>query len=544
LTRSPASQWVRLAALATLALLAGRPLRAQAVAGLGEDAIPVPARAWRLSIGATWDQWDRRLQGDGGKGPLLGGLSSPAFGASQLPVLAEAESGIRGLLGRSDFDLTLGPLEASGAVRRTTSLLQAEFGLTPRVSLGIRVPYVEVVHDARLVLNRNGVDANVGANPARTNPSAAATNGNVHVNLESARATLSSAIADCANGGTSEVCAVIGADPDAATALLQRATAFAASWLAVYGDGATTRGAPVVPVTGSVEHLAISSTLAELSDDFARYGFSALQRAVPNGATLVFGSDGLQALAQDSAFGLAADTLGGAFRAGMGDVDLEARVLLFDRWRANQAERLTGGQSGLRVLGSAGWRFGTASSAQANEPFALATGEGVNALLVRVTADAVWRKWAWVSVTARSTMPRPDQAVVRLPGAGFTDLFFASVPQAAERSLGHRLDLEIAPRINLGEKLGLSATWARRTMGGDTYVTADGTEFRTPSGSAQFGAIGITYSTLAPFVRGNSRRAVEILFAHEVALDAAGVVVPSLVRDRLELRVYRGFPRR
>jgi len=147
-------------------------------------------------------------------------------------------------------------------------------------------------------------------------------------------------------------------------------------------------------------------------------------------------------------------------------------------------------------------------------------------------------------VTARSTMPRPDQAIVRLPGAGFPDLFFSAIPQAATRSLGQRFDLEIAPRINLGEKLGLSATWARRTMGGDTYVTADGTEFRTPSGSAQFGAIGITYSTLAPFVRGKSRRAVEIMFSHEVALGAAGVVVPSLVRDRLEMRIYRGFPRR
>jgi hypothetical protein len=523
---------------------AALPLHAQAVAGLGEDAVPLPARTWRLSIGATWDQWDRRLLGDGSTGPLLGGLSTPTFGATQLPVLAETESGIRSLLGRSDFGLTLGPLEATGAVRRTTSLLQAEVGITPRVSLGVRVPYVEVVHDARLVLNREGVDANVGANPARSSQGAANANGGVHFSLEAARANLADAITSCSGGSTAEVCDVIASDPAAAAALLARAGSFAASWLAVYGDGTTTLGAPVVPVAGGEEHTAIGASLAELSDAFARYGFSSLQRAVPFGATLVYGSEGLQTLAQDSAFGLNADTLGGAFRAGMGDVDVEARVLLFDRWRTDQRARLIGGQSGVRVLASAGWRFGTASSAQANEPFALATGEGVNALLLRATADAVWGKWAWVSVTARSTMPRSDQAVVRLPGAGVTDLFFTAVPQAATRSLGQRFDLEIAPRINLGEKLGLSATWARRTMGGDTYVTADGTEFRTPSGSAQFGAIGITYSTLAPFMRGNSRRAVEIMFAHEVALNASGVIVPSLVRDRLELRIYRGFPRR
>lgn len=506
--------------------------------------MPVPARTWRLSISGMWDQWDRRLLGDGSTGQLLGGLSTPSLGSAQLPVLADTETGIRGLLGRSDFGLTLGPLEATGAVRRTTSLLQAELGLTNRVSLGVRVPYVEVVHDARLLLNRNGVDANVGANPALTNQGAAVGNGNVHFNLETARATLSTAIADCASGGTSDICAVIQADPAAASALLERAGAFASAWKAVYGDGTTTLGAPVVPVAGSAAHLAIGGSLAELSDAFGEYGFNALQRAVPNGAILVYSSEGLQTLAQDSAFGLNADTLGGAFRAGMGDVDVEARVLLFDRWRFDQTARLTGGQSGVRVLASAGWRFGTASSAQANEPFALATGDGVNALLLRATADAVWRKWGWVSVTARTTMPRPDQAVVRLPGAGVPDFFFGAVPQAATRTLGQRFDLEIAPRVNLGEKLGLSAMWARRSMGGDTYVTANGEEFRTPSGSAQFGAIGITYSTLAPFVRGNSRRAVEIMFVHEVALNASGVIVPSLVRDRLEMRVYRGFPRR
>jgi hypothetical protein len=536
-TRAPA------AAVAALLLLATGALQAQPVAGLGEDAIPVPARAWRLSLGATWDQWDRRLLGDGSTGPLLGGLAAPTFGPSQLPALAEAESGIRTLLGRSDFGLTLGPLEATGAVRRATSLLQAELGVTRRVSVGIRVPYVEVVHDAQLVLNRFGVDANVGANPAFADRGAANANGSVHFTLQAARATLAGAISSCAIDGTGDVCDAIRANPGAAASLLARTAAFAASWLAVYGNG-TLLGAPVVPITGSAEHDAIGAVLRELGDEFSRYGVTSLQRAVPNGATFVYGSEGLQTLARDSAFGLMADTLGGAFRAGMGDVDLEARVLLFDRWRANQAERLTNGQSGVRLLASAGWRFGTASSVQANEPFALATGDGVNALLLRATADAVWRKWAWVSVTARSTAPRPDQAVVRLPGAGVSDLFFLGTPQSAQRSLGHRFDLEIAPRINLGEKLGLSATWVRRATGGDRYVTSDGTEFRTPSGSAQFGAIGITYSTLAPFVRGNSRRAVEILFAHEVALNASGMVVPALVRDRLELRVYRGFPRR
>ncbi len=542
---APAARRTLLASATALALAAaGGPATAQPVAGLGDDAIPIPARSWRLSIGATWDQWDRRLLGTGDQAPLLDGLSTPSFGAAQLPVLATTESNLRELLGRSDFDLTLGALEARGAVRRATSILRADVGITRRVSLGVRVPYVEVVHDAQLVLNRDGTGANVGANPARTNAGAYSANGNVYTAVDNARSTLASAVASCATDDSGPLCAAVLADPAGATSLLERAGRFLNAWRGTYGDGRTTVGAPVVPVTGSAAHDAIGASLAGLNDGFERFGAPAVPQSVPFGATLVYGSNGLQTIAQDSAFGVGADTLDRAFRAGMGDIDLEARVLLFDSWNADQTARLTSGRSGVRVLASAGWRFGTASSAQANQPFALATGEGVNALLLRATADAVWRRRAWISVTARSTMHQGDNAVVRLPGAGLPDAFFLGVPQAAQRSLGQRFELEVAPRVSLGENFGVSATWAHRTIGSDTYRTGDGTEFSTPSGSAQFGAIGVTYSTLAPFVRGKSKHAVEILFAHEVALSSSGVIVPSLVRDRLELRIYPGFPRR
>jgi hypothetical protein len=541
----PALQRGLVALASGLALAAaGRTAVAQPVAGLGDDAIPIPARAWRLSIGATWDQWDQRLLGTGERGPLLGGLSTPSFGAAQLPVLATTESSIRELLGRSDFDLTLGALEASGAVRRATSILRADVGITRRVSLGVRIPYVEVVHDARLVLNRDGTGANVGENPARTNTGAYASNGNVYTALDNARATLAEAVTTCTTASSSPLCAAVLADPAGAASLLERTGRFLNAWRGTYGDGTTTAGAPVVPVAGSGAHEAIGASLASLSDGFERFGAPGVPRAVPAGATLVYGSNGLQSIAQDSAFGVGADTLDRAFRAGMGDIDLEARVLLLDTWNADQTARLTSGRSGVRVLASAGWRFGTASSAQANQPFALATGEGVNALLLRATADAVWRRRAWISVTARTTMHQADNAVVRLPGAGLPDAFFLGTPQAAQRSLGQRFELEIAPRVSLGENFGVSATWAHRTIGSDSYRTGDGTEFSTPSGSAQFGAIGVTYSTLAPFVRGKSKHAVEVLFAHEVALSSSGVIVPSLVRDRLELRIYPGFPRR
>ncbi len=526
------------------AIVAPLPLLAQPVAGLGEDAIPIPKGGLRLVIGARWDQWDRRLLPDGGSSPLLDAMSSPSLGVSQLPALGTAQGGIRGLSGISDFSLSLGPLEAAGSVRRSTTTLQADFGITPRISVGVRVPYVEVVHDARLVLNRNGVDANVGANPARIDAAALGGNGAVFVQLGNARTQLINAIASCGTNGTGATCEAIRANPSAASALVQRTEAFRSVWRDVYGDG-TYPGAPVVPAPASEAHKAIGASLAKLHSDFELYFTTSIPTDVPVATSLVYGSSGLQELVQDSAFGVNADTLDRAFRAGMGDVDLEARVLLFDSWGGDQIARLSNGASGFRVLASGGWRFGTASSAQSNQPFALALGDGVNAILLRATADAVWRRRAWVSATIRSTTPLADNAVVRLPGAGLPELFFLSEPQSASRQLGQRIDLEIAPRIALGDKFGVSATWLARSIGSDRYqATGGGDAFETPSGTVQFGSIGVTYSTLASYARGKSRHAVEVLFAHEVALSASGLSVPSLVRDRLELRIYTGFPRR
>lgn len=535
---------VSLLASVTAVVLSPHRLAAQPVAGLGEDAIPVPKGGLRLVIGAQWDQWDRRLLPDGGSSPLLDAMSSPTFGVSQLPALNAAQNGIRGLSGVSDFSLSLGPLEARGGVRRSTTTLQADFGITRRISVGVRVPYIEVVHDAQLVLNRNGVDANVGANPARNEGSALAANGAVFLQLGNARTQLMDAIASCGTTGTGATCEAILANPAAANALVQRTDAFRSAWRDVYGDG-TYPGAPVIPVPASDAHTAIGASLGELRTEFERYFPTSIPTSVPAGPSLVYGSNGLQEIAQDSAFGVNADTLDRAFRAGMGDVDVEARVLLFDSWGGDQIARLSNGASGFRVLASGGWRFGTASSAQANQPFALALGEGVNAILLRATADAVWRRRAWVSATVRSTTPLADNAVVRLPGAGLPEQFFLSAPQSASRQLGQRIDLEIAPRIALGDKFGLSATWLARSIVSDRYeVTGSGEAFETPSGTVQFGSVGVTYSTLASYARGKSKHAVEVLFAHEVALSASGLSVPSLVRDRLELRIYTGFPRR
>src|SRR5690606_37452135 len=118
------------------------------------------------------------------------GLATPSFGARHLTSLEPSESGIRTLLGDSDFSLSLGALEARGDVRRSTTTLRVDYGVTRRFSVGLRVPYVEVVHDAQLVLNRDGTGANVGENPGLSSSAAFSNNSNVFIQLGAARTQL------------------------------------------------------------------------------------------------------------------------------------------------------------------------------------------------------------------------------------------------------------------------------------------------------------------------------------------------------------------
>jgi hypothetical protein len=57
-------------------------------------------------------------------------------------------------------------------------------------------------------------------------------------------------------------------------------------------------------------------------------------------------------------------------------------------------------------------------------------------------------------------------------------------------------------------------------------------------------ALGLSFSTLSSYVRGRSRFPAEVIYTHTVPLAASGGEVPAVASDRLELRVYTGFPRR
>lgn len=522
----------------------------------------MPARGARIRIGGLWSSFDSRFAptvNDGSKkSGLFDGYSRENFGVADMPVLEPAETNIRSLSGLGNaFSLSLGALEATGDVSRSVVPFQMDYGITNRLFVTVVVPYVETRSNSRFVLNRGGTGATVGVNPARATPSARSSNTAVATQIAASRAALTSEIARCTVATeTGGGCDAIRANPTAAQTLLTQTATFSAQLSALYGT-ATVPGAPVVPISQSAVQKAIEDRLAAFRTQFIGFNANNLDATTrPVGATLIYGSTGLQDIAQDSAFGLSHDSLAIGGRAGMGDVDVSATFLWLNTRGASQFDRLNTNRRAIRSSVTAGWRFGTATGGRSGSPFDLPTGDGANALLAKSTTDFVWNQKFWLSGTVRYVKPLADNVVTRFPGIDDTTLFRPFGEVRAQRLLGARTEIEIAPRFGIGRSFALSAAYTMSRLDESTLeADADGQQrlvaanittigYSTPAltiHSVQFGA---AYSTLSAFTRGKSRWPLEIVYSHGLTLAGSGGIVPATSFDRIELRIYTRFPRR
>jgi hypothetical protein len=550
------------AALVTLAIAAGSAgaagrAGAQTVAGAGDDAIPIAKGSVRIRVGGLWNDWDAAYVDSAGsytRRPLLGGVGRQALGTRTLTQLQPVETAIRDLTGLQEFTLSLGTLEARGDVRQSIAPILIDVGVTRRVSIGLLVPYVESRDNTQLILNRSGTNVTVGANPAFGRTTGAATrvaNGTVLREIARARALLAAEAARCAVASATG-CEKIRANPTGVQQLLARSQQTESAISAVYGDSLR-GGSPVVPFTATLLGEFVNGRVSTLRTAFEAFGVTAIApNSLPVGATTAYGPGGLNAIAADSAFGLGYRRLGNTRRAGVGDIDLSASFLLFDSFDANQPLRLTGTGRALRSLVSVGWRFGTAGADNADDAFDVPIGDGASALLARSTTDLVFSRSLWMSATVRLVKPFADDRVVPVPLRTDSTIFTSFGVATARRSLGSRIELEVAPRYAVGDFFGLSAAYLFRRTGestldaGSESISAAPALFRSvsPMSTFQAASVGVSFSTLASYVRNRSRLPLEVIYTHTRPITASGGPVPAVSTDRLELRVYTGFPRR
>lgn len=524
--------------------------------------MPVPARGARIRIGGLWDSYDSRFASTAGggskKGGLFDGYARNSFGPADLPILAPAETDIRSLSGLGNsFSLSLGALEAKGDVSRSIVPFQIDYGVTNRLFVTVVVPYVETTSNSRFVLNRGGEGATVGLNPARTAPAVRTANTNVVQQIAASRAALGAEIARCANvAETGGGCSALRANPAAAQTLLTASGSFGSELGTLYGTS-TVPGAPVVPISQSSVQKAIEDRLTAFRTQFIGFGANNLDASSrPVGASVIYGSAGLQTIAQDSAFGLSHDALALGGRAGMGDVDVAATFLWLNSRGPSQYDRLNVSQRAVRSSITGGFRFGTATGGRSGSPFDLPTGDGANALLAKSTTDYVWNRALWISGTVRFVKPLGDNVVTRFPALDDTTLFRPFGEVRSARQLGTRTDIEIAPRYGIGPSFALSAAYTLSRLGEATLdADPDGQRqlveaglltigYSTPALTVHSVQFGAAYSTLSAFTRGKSRWPLEIVYSHGRTVAGSGGVVPASVFDRIELRIYTRFPRR
>lgn len=522
---------------------------AQAVSGVGADAAPVPRGTVRIRIGGVWDQHDRAYGPDSAT-PLRASLQTQSLGVRQLPQLNAAQNAIRALAGNSTFSLSLGTLEASGDARSSTTPLSVDVGVTNRISVGLLVPYVESRNNALLVLNRDGASASVGQNPAFTTGAGAAaraSNGLLLRQLAQARALLASEITRCGDAAAMN-CDAIRANPTAAATAVQQALETQTALVAVYGDSLR-GGAPVVPISGSATQLAINARIGALRSAFAGFGVTNIAAtSLPQPAVIINGPGAVDRIVNDTAYGLSYSTLGGTRRAGLGDIDMTATFLWLNTLGARPAQWLTASKFGVRSQVTAGWRFGTAGADRTDDAFDLPVGDGASAFLLRSTSDIVLNKRFWISGTVRVVQPLSDNVMIRRPLFEDSTLFMSSTTERASRTLGRRAELEIAPRIVIGQFFGVSGGYVYRRADADAFAfdATNGAQAATlslPTRTYQAYMVGVTFSTLASYVRGRSKLPVEVMFAHAEPLSGSGGAAAAS-SDRLELRIYTGFPRR
>jgi hypothetical protein len=559
--RLGAFAWVLLSSLH----LGASSLSAQAVLGLGDDALTLPKGVIRIraitSVTNFSERYGKNTPGraDGSREPLGVDFNLDTVGLTQFPNLAPVQAGLRSLTGITDFNLSLGRTIVSAQARVQTTPIVFEAGLTNRLSLGILVPFVSARNEISFNANPKGTEGNVSFNPVRTSTTtstaAIATNSALVGQLTAARTQLEGFLATCtANPGASTGCpAVLANGP----ALLAGTAAFASGVSQIYGTSATT-GSPFVPVAGSRADSAIRNRVTALRTAYQQIGITAIPATTtgPTGATATVTPDGAQRILTDSAFGIAAAPLRTVTRQSIGDIEVGLKFRLFDSFGvANDTARFLPNGVNLRQSVAGVFRFGTGTLERADNFVDLSTGNGQNDVEIRSQTDILYGRHLFTSVVARYVLQLPDQQLFRITDQPDRALAPLYRQRTVDRNLGDQIEFEITPRWVINEYFSLGAQYFYRNKAEDQFTgtfTASPAEtgLATPltldastlnqetSASEQRIGLGFVFSSVTSFARGKAKFPVEIQYFNSRTVTGAGGAVAKLSIHQVQVRVY------
>ncbi len=521
-------------------------LPAQRVLGTGADAIVLPRGVVRVGVGGQIDTWNSTFGSDASGAPLstaepLGArFSSDDLGAAQVGGLSQLETRLRALTGLNALKLSLGDVQLRAEARRSTIPVRFELGVGRRLQLSAMIPYVQTRVEMAAAANPTGERGNVGLNPALVDQSKLAGNATLVSQLRASAEALDAALAACGTAPESPACS----DPGAARATNAAARAFASEIVAVYGlpdEG----GAAVVPRTGSETARAVADRIAALRESYGTFGVDGIGADVgpSNASQPLTGATLGTALA---ALGVAQP--GNSASYGIGDIELGARVLLFDGFdgdmeRATNPSRFTARASLDGLV-----RLGTGKPANAEELLSIGTGDGQMDVEVGAVADLIFGRRFWTSIAVRYGIQMAGEQSIRLPQSAEESYVGDENITLVRRDPGDYLQLELTPRVSLGDFVSLSGSYRFRSQGVDALELISGEADVIPQsidlmarrgeGTEHRVGIGVTVSTISAYAAGRVRMPLDISYVHSRSVAGSGIGTVKLTRDEVLLRIY------
>jgi hypothetical protein len=505
-----------------LASLGTSPLLAQAV-----PRADLPrGGSLRITFDPRISFWDETLN-DGMRRPLgwfLGGVTLPAGADPKTPQIRRLEQDIRVAAGNDAFIAILGGARlAVHAERRETPIL-LEFGVSNRVSVGVRVPLVRVKTSAAFALDTT--QANLGRNPRSELANADSTYGAFFGQFDAALAQMQQNILNGTYGPVGSGTRA-AAQAFADSAGLVRVALFRAA----YGLG-TGDAAPFLPIAGSAAGAAIAGNLTRIQQRFATaFGVGGFSDPYLLPTDLMTSGDmSALMLNPDVGFGAAplADTRRG-LRYWLGDVEIGARF---------------GVVSGAHYSLTAGAlvRLATGHQDSPHNLLDLEAGDHQVDVEGEVTQAAVIGGRLWLNLGARIGLQQAGARARRVTPADLP-----LVPRGAAALLswdpGDYVMLDFAPLYRFTPQFGAGLTVGYYRRGADRYAyrapqdslavsTALGTP--TPAGVLDGGTaerrlrLGGAVTFSGPVVEGS--------FSVERVISARGAAVPAQTVFRLVMR--------
>lgn len=508
---------------------------AQAIMGLGEDASTTPSGSIRIKVQSDWSYYDQLFvsPSPGAAGvlrPLGAAFNLDSVGVAQLPILRPVQDSLRAITGISGLNVSVGRTVTQVTDRITSVPISFEAGISRWLSITAMVPIVHTRTNVFFRANPGANEANLGANPAGTDPAARETDS---IFAHQVITAASAVRAYCSGAGAS--------DPQCAGAssLVTSATGLGNSLSNLYVNGV------LVPTRGSTIQTAVDARIASVRGSLNAFagnpasGVPYVSATGVVGAPVPLATPVLQELLTNAAYGVGLDPLQTVDRTHIGDAELTAKVVLFDSFYLRNQSRFSPSGLNVRLAVAGGYRFPTGALPSANALTDIGSGTHVGAVLLRGYTDVTLGGHFWVSTIARYARATTDSLTLRFdPGVPFPP---ASSAIGVQRQTGNLFEIEALPRWVFNDYISIGGQYLYRHKPVDTYTSGGvavpelsvGTDF-----TEQRVGGGIAFSNAHAVSQGKSRFPFDVSYLHSETIAGSGGGLPKLINDEILIRLY------